>query len=43
MIMEYAHSFCEDPAQKDPKDLSWQEEAFLTYEKHRKAEMSGVE
>jgi len=43
MIMEYRHSFPEDPELKDPDDLSWQEEAFLTYESRRHAEMSGVE
>ena len=43
MAMEYGEAFPKNPALKDIGDLSWQEEMFLTYEKHRKAEMSGSE
>lgn len=43
ITMEYGDAFPENPALKDIGDLSWQEEIFLTYEKHRKAEMSGAE
>ncbi len=43
MLMEYADEFPVNPADKDPEGLTWQEEAFLVYEKRREAELSGVE
>lgn len=43
MLMEYADEFQVNPADKAPDALTWQEEAFLVYEKRREAELSGVE
>lgn len=43
MLMEYADAFPVNPSEKAPEELTWQEEAFLTYVKHCEAELTATE
>lgn len=43
MLMEYSDAFPVNPAGKAPEELTWQEEAFLTYEKLCEAELAATE